>query len=75
LQDNNLEEFEGIGDNSKIVIKEIESEDWRWMEPTHDNVQWQALVLAVLNFQNLLPRRDTIFYLWIGYQIPDPDWL
>jgi hypothetical protein len=35
--------------NIKMDLREIGSEDERWMELTQDCVQWQALVLAVLN--------------------------
>jgi hypothetical protein len=33
----------------------IDNEDGRWLELVQDNVQWLALVIAVLNFQILLP--------------------
>jgi hypothetical protein len=35
-------------------LKGTVCEDERWMELAHDNIQWQALVLAVLNLQILL---------------------
>ena len=38
-------------------FKEIGCVDERWMELAQDRVQWQALVLAVLNFVVLLPDR------------------
>jgi hypothetical protein len=34
---------------SKMDLREIGCEDGRWMELAHVHVQWQALVLAVLN--------------------------
>jgi hypothetical protein len=40
---------------SNMHLKEIGSEDGRWIELAQDRVQWQALVLAVLNFRVLLP--------------------
>jgi hypothetical protein len=36
-------------------LREICCEDGRWMKLAHDSVQWQALVLAVLNLRVLLP--------------------
>jgi hypothetical protein len=36
-------------------LREIYCEDGRWMELAQDRVQWQALVLAVLNLRILLP--------------------
>lgn len=45
-----------------VDIKEIDSEDWRWMEPTQDNVQWWASVLALWNFQRLLPRTQSFIF-------------
>ena len=36
-------------------LREIGCEDGRWMELAQDRVQWQALVLAVLNLLVLLP--------------------
>jgi hypothetical protein len=38
----------------KIYVREIGCEDGRWMELAQDRVQWQALVLAVLNLLVLL---------------------
>jgi hypothetical protein len=35
-------------------------EDGRWMELAQDRVQWQALVLAVLNFGVLLPKLQSV---------------
>ena len=40
---------------SKMGLREIRCEDGRWMELAQDRVQWQALVLAVLNLLILLP--------------------
>jgi hypothetical protein len=40
---------------SGILQREICCEDGRWMELAQDRVQWQALVLAVLNLGVLLP--------------------
>ena len=37
-----------------MYLKEIGCEDVRWMELAQDHVQWQAFVLAVLNFLVLL---------------------
>jgi len=34
---------------SKLNLREIDCEDGKWMELAQDRVQWQALVLAVLN--------------------------
>jgi hypothetical protein len=42
-------------DNIKMDLSEICGEDGRWMELAKDRVQWQALVLAVLNLGVLLP--------------------
>ena len=39
----------------KMDVREIGCEDGRWMELAQDRVQWQALVLAVLNLLVLLP--------------------
>jgi hypothetical protein len=36
-------------------LREICCEDGRWMKLAQDRVQWQALVLAVLNLRVLLP--------------------
>jgi hypothetical protein len=41
---------------SKMDLREICCEDVRWMELAQDSVQWQALVLAVLNLRALLPQ-------------------
>jgi hypothetical protein len=38
-----------------VDLREICCEDGRWMELAQDPVQWQALVLAVLNLRVLLP--------------------
>ena len=40
---------------SKMDLREIGCEDGRWIELAQDRVQWQALVLAVLNLLVLLP--------------------
>jgi len=40
---------------SKVDLMEMGCEDGRWIELTQDHVQWQAFVLAVLNFLVLLP--------------------
>jgi hypothetical protein len=37
------------GDNIRMDLREICCEDGRCMELAQDRVQWQALVLAVLN--------------------------
>jgi hypothetical protein len=37
--------------NIKMYLREIYFEDGRWMELAQDRVQWQALVLAVLNLR------------------------
>jgi hypothetical protein len=39
---------------SKMDLSEIGCEDGRWTELAQDSVQWQALVLAVLNLLVLL---------------------
>jgi hypothetical protein len=36
---------------SKLDLREMGCENGRWMELAQDRVQWQALVLAVLNLQ------------------------
>jgi hypothetical protein len=41
--------------NQTTVFREMGCEDGRWMELAQDHVQWQALVLAVLNLRVLLP--------------------
>jgi hypothetical protein len=41
---------------SKMDLREIGCEDGRWMELDQDRVQWQALVLAVLNLGVLIPQ-------------------
>jgi hypothetical protein len=41
-------------DTIKICLRDTGYEDGRWMELAQDHVQWQALVLAVLNLQVLL---------------------
>ena len=52
---------------------EIGCEDGRWMELAQDRVQWQALVLAVLNLPVLLPdsflRAVRITILQVPYYI------
>ena len=40
---------------STMDLREIGCGDGRWMELAQDRVQWQALVLAVLNLLVLLP--------------------
>jgi hypothetical protein len=40
---------------SKMDLRETGCEDGRWMELAQDRVQWQTLVLAVLNLRVLLP--------------------
>jgi hypothetical protein len=40
----------------KTDLMEIGYEDEMWMELAQDRVQWQALVLAVLNLRVLLPQ-------------------
>jgi hypothetical protein len=41
-------------ENITTDLREIGCEDGRWMELAQDRVQWQALVLAVLNLGVLL---------------------
>ena len=41
-------------------LREIDCEDGRWIELAQDRVQWQALVLAVLNLLVLLPESELI---------------
>jgi len=36
-------------------LREVGCEDGKWMELAQDRVQWQALLLAVLNLLVLLP--------------------
>jgi hypothetical protein len=38
-------------DNIKMDPKEIEHEDVDWFHLTQERVQWQALVITVMNFQ------------------------
>jgi hypothetical protein len=35
---------------SKMDLREMGCEDGRWMELAQDRVQWQALILMMLNF-------------------------
>ena len=42
-------------------LREIGCEDGRWIELAQDRVQWQALVLVVLNLLVLLPERRDYF--------------
>jgi hypothetical protein len=42
--------------NIKMDLRETGCENGRWMELAQDRVQWQALVLAVLNLLVLLPQ-------------------
>jgi hypothetical protein len=49
----------GPVDNITIGAREICCEDGRWMELAQDRVQWQALILAVLNLRVLLPELVT----------------
>jgi len=44
------------GDGRLKDLSKISSEDKMWMELAQDRVQWQALVLAVLNLLVLLPQ-------------------
>jgi hypothetical protein len=39
----------GKNDVKRHYLREIGCEDGKWMELAQDGVQWQALVLAVLN--------------------------
>jgi hypothetical protein len=41
---------------SKMDLREIGCADGRWMELAQDRVQWRALILAVLNIRDLLPK-------------------
>jgi len=36
-------------DNIKIHLREVDCQNEMWMELAQDRVQWQTLVLAVLN--------------------------
>jgi hypothetical protein len=47
---------------SKVDLREIGCEDGRWMELSQDRVQWQTVVLAVLNLGVLLPKSCLINY-------------
>jgi hypothetical protein len=48
--------FRDLGCNGRIMdLRETGCEDGRWMELAQDRVQWQALVLAVLNLRVMLP--------------------
>jgi len=38
-----------MGITLRLMLGEKVCEDVRWMEPAQDSVQWQALVLVVLN--------------------------
>jgi hypothetical protein len=46
----------GWEDNIKMEVKEMGCEVERWMELAQDHVQWQPLVLVVLNLHILLPQ-------------------
>jgi hypothetical protein len=39
----------------KIDLRETGCEDQRWMDLAQDYIQWQTLVLMVLNLECLLP--------------------
>jgi hypothetical protein len=47
-------------DNYKVELKKVGCDDGRWMELAQDRVQWQALVLAVLNLRVLLSVREFV---------------
>jgi hypothetical protein len=51
--------------NVKMDLREICCEDGRWMELAQDRVQWQALVLVVLNLRVLLPVKKAIVKLFL----------
>jgi hypothetical protein len=38
-----------------IDLREVAYKDGRWMEMAQDHVQWQTLVLVVMNLWLLLP--------------------
>ena len=38
-------------------VREIGCEDGRWIELAQDRVQWQALVLVVMNLLAVLPEK------------------
>jgi hypothetical protein len=40
--------------NIRVVLKKVGCDDGRWMEQTHDCVQWWAVVLMMLRLQVLL---------------------
>jgi hypothetical protein len=46
----------------KFDVRETGYEDGRWMELAEDRVQWQALLLAVLNLRVLLS--ELVRCLW-----------
>jgi hypothetical protein len=46
--------------NIKMIIREICYEDEKWVELGQDCVQWQALVLVVLNLWVLLPESKLV---------------
>jgi hypothetical protein len=41
-------------DNININLTNIGCEDGRWLEPAQDRVQWQTLLLGVLNLRFLI---------------------
>jgi len=41
---------------SKMDLTVMGCEDGKWMELAQDRVQWQGVVLAVLNLGGLLPQ-------------------
>jgi hypothetical protein len=44
-------------------LRETGCEDGMWMELAQDRVQWQALILVVLNLRVLLPELVLFIYL------------
>jgi len=49
-------------DNIKMELTEIGCQHGRWVEMTQDHVHWEALLLAVLNLQVLLPESCNWLY-------------
>jgi hypothetical protein len=49
---------------SKMNLREIGSENGRWMELAQDLVHWLALVLAVLNILVLLPESYFVIHIF-----------
>jgi hypothetical protein len=47
-------------DNTKIYIREIDVEDWKWIKCLGIILKWQATVLAVLNLPSFASRSSQL---------------